>query len=161
MAEHGRSRRETRVVDRRALILAGATGIATVSGCVDPRSGGSEPQERTFEVRIRRSDGALVGSVPEAGEDGVVRVYEGDTAAFRFRNETADGVAVHEHASDTAVVVDAGGERTIEFEVTAAMVGRQEIEAWAPEEGPDDGAGDGHGTDATTILVVEVRPRGS
>lgn len=145
---------------RRVLLLGGATGVASFAGCLDVLSNDSGPQERSFDVTITTADGELVGTVAGADIEDVVQVHVGDTAVFTFTNETDESVGVHDHASDTEVVIDPAGEQTLEFEVTEAMIGRQEIEAWVADE-EDQGEDDGHSPDATAIVIVEVRPRGS
>lgn len=145
-------------LSRRA-VLVGAAALTTTTGCLS-LSGESGPRERTFTVTITESDGVPAGSVAEADVEGVVRVFVGDTATFTFVNDAGRAVGVHDHASDEEFVVETGGERRFEFEVTEAMVGRQEIEAWFPEESEGQ-QGRGHDADATSIVVVEVRPQGS
>lgn len=158
MSEPTRGTSETPTTSRRALLLGAATGVAASAGCLGGLSGDDGPRERSFDVAITAPDGELVGTVAGADVEDVVQVRVGDTAAFAFGNETDAPVGVHDHASGAEVVIDPGGERTTEFEVTEAMIGRQEIEAWfADEADPRD---DGHGVDATTIVIVEVRPRG-
>lgn len=151
---------ETAKSSRRSLLLAGSSGIAALAGCLDGFSEESGPQERSFEVTITTSDGQLVGTVAEADVEDVVQVHVEDTVVFTFVNETGDLVGVHDHASDSDVRVASGGEQTIEFEVTEAMIGRQEIEAWFADETDQEDA-EGHEQDATAIIIVEVRPRGS
>lgn len=150
----------TQGVSRRALLLASASGVAASAGCLDMLPNESGPQERTFDVTISTADSELVGTVADADVEDVVQVHVGDTAVFTFANETDQPVGVHDHASDAEVVIDPAGEQTIEFEVTEAMIGRQEIEAWFADE-TDQQEDDGHGMDTTAIVIVEVRPRGS
>lgn len=160
MPEFDRSTHVTRGVGRRALLWASATGVAAAAGCLDVLPGERDPQERTFDVAITTADDELVGTVEGADVEDVVQVYVGDTAVFTFANRTDEPVGVHDHASDADVAIDPGGEQTLEFEVTEAMIGRQEVEAWFADE-TDRREGDGHGADATAIVIVEVRPRGS
>lgn len=160
MSESDHSEHVTRGVSRRALLSASAAGVAAAAGCLGVLPDRSGPQERRFDVAITTADDELVGTVEGADVEDVVQVHVGDTAVFTFANGTADPVGVHDHASDADVVIDPGAEQTMAFEVTEAMIGRQEIEAWFADE-TDRQGDDGHGVDATAIVVVEVRPRGS
>lgn len=143
---------------RRAVLL-GAAGLTATTGCLS-LSGESAPQERTFTVTITENDGVPAGSVADAMVEGVVRVFVGDTATFTFVNEADRAVGVHDHASDEELVVEPGARGSVEYEATEAMVGRQEIEAWFTGESEGQQGG-GHRADATSIVVVEVRPQGS
>lgn len=157
MLRRNHGTRENPGLGRRTFLLGAVAGIASTAGCPDALSGPSGPEDRSFDVTITAADGELTGVVAESDIEDVVQVRVGDTATFTFANETADPVGVHDHASDSEVVVTPGDERSISFQVTEAMIGRQEIEAWVADETAEE---DGHGTDATAIVVVEVRPRG-
>lgn len=145
---------------RRALVLAGVSGAVSLAGCGSLFGGDGGPQDRSFDVEVTLTGGELQGTVAGAGDvEDVVQVNVGDTVTFTFTNGTDEGIGVHDHATDAEVVLEPGGEETMEFEVRESMVGRQEIEAWLLEEGVEDA--DSHGADATTIVIVEARPRGS
>lgn len=133
--------------------------MASVAGCLGDFSGSSGPRERTFQLTIDESGGSLDARIePEGDVEGVVQVNVGDTVTFDVVNEAGTPVGVHNHATGEEVVIEGGGESTMEFEASEAMTGRQEVEGWLASD--DSGEG-GHGGSATTLLVVEVRPRGS
>lgn len=149
-------------VRRRTVLFAGATGIAATAGCLGALSSDSGPQDHTFTVSITRSNGELSGRVAEATDvEDVVQVAVGDSVTLEFVNETDAYVGVHDHATDTEAIVDPGGETTMTFDVSEAMVGRRNIEAWIADDTARAENGDTHGADATTIVVIEVRPQGS
>lgn len=160
MSQPNHSTHDTPGMSRRVFLLGTATGAAASAGCLDMLPSESGPQKRTFDVTITVSDGELAGTVAEADVEDVVQVQVGDTAVFTFANETNELVGVHDHASDAEIVIDPDGEQTMEFEVTEAMIGRQEIEAWFAGE-TDQQEDGGHGREATAIVIVEVRPQGS
>lgn len=144
---------------RRGFLLGVTTSVVAVAGCQDVLSEDSGPQERSFDVTISASNGEPAGTVEGADIEDVVQVHVGDTVHFTFINDTGDSVGVHDHASDAELLVEPGAAQSLEFEVTEAMTGRQEIEAWFAAEADESAAS--HETDATTIVIVEVRPRGS
>lgn len=146
--------------NRRVFLLGTATGVSAVAGCLGSLSGDTGPRERSFSVTVTASDGEPVGVVEAAEIEDVVQVHVGDTVSFTFSNDTDEPVGVHDHASDAEIVIAPADEQTLEFEVTEAMIGRQEIEAWFADDAGDQGAAE-HAGDATPIVIVEVRPRGN
>lgn len=145
--------------NRRAFLLSTAAGITAVAGCLGDLSGDSGPRERSFSVTITTSGAEPDGTVEGAEVEDVVQVHVGDTVSFTFSNDAGEPVGVHDHASDAEIVIEPGDEGTMEFEVTEAMIGRQEIEAWFVDDTGNRENGE-HGADATPIVIVEVRPRG-
>lgn len=143
-------------VPRRAVLLAVGTAVAG-AGCLgDPGSDG--PRAHTVSLTLTRADGSVEASVESGGPvSDVVQVNVGDSVTFTVRNDADVPVGVHNHADDAEVVVDPGGETDLSFEATEAMTGRHEVEGWLAEDGE---AGE-HGAGATTLVVIEVRPRGS
>lgn len=147
-------------IDRRTFLVSAVTCVVAVPGCLDLRSSTSGPQERTFTVTITTNNGEPAGSIEGADIEDVAQLHVGDTVTFTFTNETDQPVGVHDHATDAEIVIDPRMEEHIEFEATESMIGRQEIEAWFPEETASE-TNDGHTADATPIVIVEVRPQGS
>lgn len=142
---------------RRTVLVGGGLTMASLAGCL----GGSDPggpQHRTYTLTLTRSGEALDLQIDPAGEvEDVIQVRVGDTVEFTIENEAGVPVGLHNHANDAEIDIDPGDERTIGFEATEAMTGRQVIEGWVVEAG--DGA-DGHGEDATELAIIEVRPAG-
>lgn len=149
------------IVGRRTVLGSGVAGLVALAGCLDNPFGSSGPRERTYEITVSRSGEALAVSIePSSDVEDVVQVNVGDTVTFDIVNDAGAPVGIHNHATDEEIVVEAGGERTTEFEATESMTGRHEIEGWIAED--DSGTAEGeHGEDATALAVLEVRPRGS
>lgn len=151
---------EPSTLDRRTFIVGVVASVVAVPGCLDVRSSNSGPQERTFTVTITTEEGEPAGTIEGADIEDVAQIHVGDTVTFTFTNDTEQPVGVHDHATDAEIMIDPGMEQRIEFEATESMIGRQEIEAWFPDE-TDSETNDGHTADATPIVIVEVRPQGS
>lgn len=160
MSHHNPDTRDASRLSRRTLLLAIAPGAAAVAGCSNPLAEETGPQERSFDVTITREDGEPTGRVDAADVEDVVQVNVGDTVHFTFTNETDEAVGVHDHATDEEFAIDAGGDGTLEYDATEEMIGRQDIEAWFTADAEADGD-EVHDADATTLIVVEVRPQGS
>lgn len=172
MGQQPHESRYLSAVTRRTVLVAAGSGVGGLAGCIDTPAGGSGPERREFALTISRSGDALEMRIDPAGDvEDVIRIFVGDTVRFDIANETDVPVGVHNHATDVEIVLDAGGQRTMAFEATEAMIGRHEIEGWVADDehgdGEDDGEGDGeqddggHGSGTTSLAVLEVRPRGS
>lgn len=151
-----------RFCDRRTFLVAGGATIFALSGCLGD-SEPSGPQNRAYTLTITRPEDTLKLQIEPAGEvAGVIRIHVGDTIEFTVINEATVPVGFHNHANDAEVVIEPGGRHVMRFEATEAMTGRQEIEGWVAEgEHGEAGAHDGHGDEATSLAIIEVRPRGS
>lgn len=150
---------EQPLVDRRTVLIAGGSAMASISGCLDG-SDSSGPQARSYTLAITRSDESFGLQIQPAGDvSGVIQINVGDTVEFTIINEADVPVGFHNHANDAEIVIDPGETRTMSFEATEAMTGRQEIEGWSAEDG--NGGGEGHGSEASTLAIIEVRPSGS
>lgn len=142
---------------RRTVLLTGGSAVVGLAGCLSTGSDGG-PEERSFTLTLTRSETGIEGTIEPAGAVAdVVQVAVGDSVTFTVLNDAEVSIAIHNHADDTEEIVDAGDDTELSFEATEAMTGRHEIEGWVVEEA--DGAGD-HDA-ATTLVVIEVRPRGS
>lgn len=145
-------------VRRRTVLVGGGLTMVSLAGCL----GGSEPggpQHHSYTLTLTRSGEALELRIEPAGEvEDVIQVRVGDAVEFTIENDAGVPVGVHNHANDAEIVIEPGDERTMEFEATEAMTGRQVLEGWVVEAG--DGA-DGHGEEATELAIIEVRPEGS
>lgn len=142
--------------------MVGAAGVVLVplAGCSDGETESSGPQERSYTLTITSDSDTLEMQIDPAGDvEDVIQINVGDTVKFTVENEADSPVGFHNHANDEQVVIDAGGAHETSFEATEAMTGRQEIEGWIATADGDD-SGDGHGGDATTLAIIEVRPRG-
>lgn len=168
-------------VSRRAVLGASASALASLAGCLGNSSGGNQPEEREFDLTITRSGGALDATLdPESDTPGVVTVGVGDSVTFAVTNEASVPVGLHDHATDSELVLEPDASQTLQFTPTDSMVGRHEIEGYATEGGGgDDHGGDhdhdhgdgstaqetsgsddtgGHGGETVTLLTVEIRP---
>lgn len=140
--------------------------MLTLTGCLGNGSDRGGPEQRTYTLTLTRSGETVEMTVDPAGEVAdVIEINVGDTVEFTIVNEADAPVGFHSHANDAELVVDAGEERVMTFEATEAMTGRQEIEGWVARrgDGGEGGGGEpngGHGDAATTLAVIEVRPRG-
>lgn len=152
-------RSPTRSTSRRSLLVAAGSALVPLAGCLGGGSEPSGPQERSYTLTILRSGESLDLRIDPAGDVAdVIKIRVGDTVHFTVVNQADVPVGFHNHADDVEIVIEPGAERSMTFEATEAMTGRQEIEGWVAEE--EHGTGD-HGGEATTLAVIEVRPRGS
>lgn len=144
---------------RRTMIVAGFSGLIGISGCLEGATGGG-PESREFTLTIIRTDEQLELQIEPEGEVAdVITISVGDTVEFMIINDTEVSVGFHNHATDAEIVLDPGEDRDMAFEATEAMTGRQELEGWIVET--EDSGGSTHDTEATSLAVIEVRPRGS
>lgn len=154
-------------LNRRAVLVSGGAAVLSLAGCLGDGSGASRPQEREYTLTIDRPAETIELQIEPAGDVAdVIQINVGDTVGFTIVNEADVPVGLHNHANDAEHVLEPGAQQAETFEATEAMTGRQEIEGWVVEHG-DDGTGghderDGeHGEAATTLAVIEIRPRGS
>lgn len=146
---------------RRAFLAVGASVLVPVAGCLGGGPDASGPEEHAYTMTITRPGETLelrIEPTPDVAD--VIQMHVGDTAEFTVLNRADDPVGFHNHATDSEITIEPGAERTVAFDATEAMVGRQEIEGWVVEDGTGSEDHGGHG-DATTLVVIEVRPRGS
>lgn len=131
--------------------------MAFLAGCL----GGSQPtgpQHRSYALTITRSAETLGLRIEPAGDVAdVIQIHVGDTVDFTIVNEAGVPVGYHNHANDAEIVLEPDERREMRFEATEAMTGRQEIEGWVADD--EHGGGGGHGGDATSLAIIEVRPR--
>jgi plastocyanin len=148
--------------DRRTFLLGSGSTILAFTGCIG-QSEPSGPQNRSYTLTITRPGETLELQIEPAGEVAdVIQIHVGDTVEFTITNAAAVPVGIHNHADDAEIVIEPDEQRVMTFEATEAMTGRQEIEGWVAEgEYGEDGAHDEHGGDATSLAIIEVRPRGS
>lgn len=152
----------TPLLRRRRLMKTGVAAAFALAGCVNLGSDDAGPQELSFTLTLTRSDGSLDLQIepPPAVED-VIRIHVGDSVEFTIRNDTDDPIGFHNHANDAEVVIEPGADRTMAFEATEAMVGRQAIEGWVAQQDHGTGGNHTHDGESTTLAIIEVRPRGS
>lgn len=148
---------------RRTVLAAGGSAILSLAGCLSDGSEPSGPQQRSYTLTLTRSGETVELQIDPAGEVAdVIQISVGDTVEFTIVNDADVPIGFHNHANDAEIVVVAGAERTMTFEATEAMTGRQEIEGWVAEGADGATETDGeHGGEATTLAVIEVRPRES
>lgn len=150
------------IYDRRTFLIAGGSTMLAMAGCLG-QSEQSGPQNRSYTLTITRPGDTLELKIEPAGEVAdVIQINVGDTVEFTIINEAEVPVGFHNHANDAEIVIETGEQRVMSFEATEAMTGRQEIEGWVVEdEHGEEGAHDEHGGEATSLAIIEVRPRGS
>lgn len=146
-------------IDRRTVIVAGASTMVSLAGCLGG-SGPSAPQQRALTLTITRPDGTLELQIQPSGEVAdVIRIHVGDTVEFTIVNEARVPVGFHNHATDAEIVIEPDDQAAMRFEATEAMTGRQELEGWVVADEQDGNGDHTHGDEATTLGVIEVRPR--
>lgn len=135
-------------LSRRSVVTIGATGLASLGGCISLPFGRGGPEELTFEITLRGSDGEITASIDPAGDvEDVVQINVGDDVTFEFVNERDHPTGIHNHAIDEEVVIDQGTTHTTAFTPTEEMVGRHEVEAFDAEGSGDHGHEEGTPTD--------------
>lgn len=148
----------TQNTSRRTVLAAGATTVAATSGCLGALSpGGQGSGERSIEFTLSGSPSEpSVAIAPEPSVEGVATVGVGDEVTFEYTNDLGSDFGVHNHVTDSEVVVEAGATASESFTVIEAMVGRHDIEGFEADEGSETEGG--HGDEAMSLAVVEVRP---
>lgn len=146
---------------RRHFVLAMGSAMLSLAGCNGRGRSDSGPQEREYTLTITTEGDTIHLQIEPAGEvEDVIQVNVGDTVTFTVVNNTAAPIGFHNHATDAEIILEPGEERVMTFEATDAMTGRQEIEGWVADSNDEVSDGD-HGGDASTLAIIEVRPRGS